>query len=44
MFANFEQNKKKAVAELQEFKKPDKERVDALIRVLKTSMFLKQQK
>ena len=41
---NFEQDKAKAVAELEEYKKQDIPRVDALIRVMKTSLFLKQQK
>ena len=44
LFVNFEQEKTKAVAELEKYKKQDIARVDALIRVLKTSLFLKQQK
>ena len=44
MFANFEQEKAKAVTELEKFKKPNTERVEAVINVLKTAMFLKQQK
>jgi tetratricopeptide (TPR) repeat protein len=43
MFADFEKEKEK-VAELEKFKQPDIARVDALVRVLKTSLFLKQQK
>ena len=44
MFANFEIEKKKAVVELNKFQDKNIARVDALVRVLKTSMFLKQQK
>ncbi len=44
MFADFAKEKDKAVIELRKYQREDNERVDALVRVLKTSMFLKQQK
>ena len=44
LFTQFDQRKDKAVAELKKYNNPDTARVNALIKVFTTAVFLKQQK
>ncbi|MGC4038312.1 MAG: sensor histidine kinase [Chitinophagaceae bacterium] len=44
MFSGFDQRRDKAIADLKKFTKPDTARVNALVRVFRTAVFLKQQK